>query len=121
MTLLTKDWLEQVYQALKNQYMHHKSKQIVCFHDLRCFFNTTNCTLELVWLASESLFLLTFCLIGKCTKFFGTIAPKAVRISLSALNFALYLSCILNLKRYSGRSISKILLQNHGETTLAIF
>ena len=39
MMLLTQDRLEQIYQALKNQYAHrHKSKLIVGFYDSRCFF-----------------------------------------------------------------------------------
>ena len=31
MTLLTQDSLEQIYQAVTNQYARHKSKVIVCF------------------------------------------------------------------------------------------
>ena len=39
MTLLTTDRLEQIHQALKNQYARHESKLpvILCFYDSRCF------------------------------------------------------------------------------------
>ena len=39
MPLLTQDCLEQIHQALENQYAcHHESKVIVCFYDSCCFF-----------------------------------------------------------------------------------